>query len=220
MKIILTSIFLLLTSGCSGTVKSNADYPESWWKPFPEDEAHSWEILPQAAGPGEVILSKRTELGILSNFAPTPFKYDGKHYASLEGFWQMMKFPENEADPRASHPGLTWDHTRHEVSQMVGFEAKRAGSHASKNMKKMGINWVSFKNKRMTYRTPAKGEHCKLIVAATREKIRQNPKVKEILLKTGNLKLRADHKQKANTPPAWKYFEILMEIREIISDEN
>ena len=40
---------------------------------------------PQAAGPGEVILSKRNDLGILSNFAPTPFVYHGIRYASWKG---------------------------------------------------------------------------------------------------------------------------------------
>jgi hypothetical protein len=55
-----------------------------------------WEVLPQEAGPGEVILSKRHELGLLSNFAPTPFTFRGRRYASLEGFWQMMLYPESE----------------------------------------------------------------------------------------------------------------------------
>jgi hypothetical protein len=40
-------------------------YPAAWWAPVPRESAASWEILPQDAGPGEVILSKRTELGIL-----------------------------------------------------------------------------------------------------------------------------------------------------------
>ena len=68
-------------------------YPAHWWTPVPKEGAPSWEILPQEAGPGEVILSKRHELGLLSNFAPTPFTFRGKRYASLEGFWQMMLYP-------------------------------------------------------------------------------------------------------------------------------
>ena len=60
---------------------------------------------------GEVILSKRNELGLLSNFAATPFTFKGKRYASLEGFWQMMKYPEGPADPRAKFPGLEWKYT-------------------------------------------------------------------------------------------------------------
>src|SRR5215510_302711 len=63
-------------------------YPSHWWTPVSADGAPSWEILPQEAGPGEVILSKRHELGLLSNFAATPFVFHGKRYASVEGFWQ------------------------------------------------------------------------------------------------------------------------------------
>src|SRR3954470_17378753 len=53
-------------------------YPAHWWTPASKDGAPSWEILPQEAGPGEVILSKRHELGLLSNFAATPFTLHGK----------------------------------------------------------------------------------------------------------------------------------------------
>ncbi|HME09543.1 MAG TPA: hypothetical protein VKG25_20965, partial [Bryobacteraceae bacterium] len=76
-------------------------YPAHWWTPIPENEKAVWEILPQAAKPGEVILSKRNELGILSNFAATPFTFRNHRYASVEGFWQMMLYPEGPRDPRA-----------------------------------------------------------------------------------------------------------------------
>src|SRR5262245_46045240 len=93
-------------------------YPEHWWTPISKEGAPSWEILPQEAGPGEVILSKRHELGLLSNFAPTPFTYRGKRYASLEGFWQMMLYPESARDPRAKYPGLEWKYSREQVAGM------------------------------------------------------------------------------------------------------
>jgi predicted NAD-dependent protein-ADP-ribosyltransferase YbiA (DUF1768 family) len=188
-------------------------YPEHWWKPVPESEKASWEILPQAAKPGEVILSKRNELGVLSNFAPTPFTFHGKRYASVEGFWQMMLYPEGPDDPRAKAPGITWPHTREQVAQMTAFEAKDAGTVAEKNMRTMGIDWITFEGKRMPYRSLAKGEHYRLIVGAMRAKLEQNPKVREILLATGNLILRPDHIQEANAPPEWRYFEIWMDIR-------
>ena len=94
-------------------------YPAHWWEAVPESEKAWWEILPQAAGPGEVILSKRNELGLLSNFAATPFAFRGRHYASLEGLWQGMKYPERPDDPRATHPGLTWAHTRQACSATI-----------------------------------------------------------------------------------------------------
>ncbi|MBX7184640.1 MAG: NADAR family protein [Vicinamibacteria bacterium] len=189
-------------------------FPAHWWAPVSRAGAPDWEILPQEAGPGEVILSKRHELGLLSNFAPTPFTFRGTRYASLEGFWQMMLFPEDAKDPRSTFPGLKWAHTRAEVAQMTAFEAKAAGTLAEENMARMGITWVTFEGRRMEYRPTAPGEHYRLIVAATWEKVKQNPRVKEVLLSTGDLVLRPDHHQEPNAPAAWRYFEILTEIRD------
>jgi predicted NAD-dependent protein-ADP-ribosyltransferase YbiA (DUF1768 family) len=222
-------VAILWLAGCAGpghspapprTAEPSSRYPAQWWAPIPQAEAASWEILPQAAGPGEVILSKRNELGLLSNFAPTPFVFHGQCYASLEGFWQMMKYPEGPADPRATSPDITWQHTRAEVAEMVGFEAKAAGDLASQNMTILGIDWVSLEGRRMTYRTPERGEHYALIVAATREKVRQNPNVRAILLATGDLVLRPDHHQPPDAPPAWRYHEILMMIRAELRDST
>jgi len=189
------------------------DYPAAWWAPVPEELRQWWEVLPQAAGPGAVILSKRNELGILSNFAPTPFVVRGRSYASVEGLWQSLLYPEGPEDPRARAPGLAWRYSRAEVERMTAFEAKAAGELAEANMAKLGINWVSFAGRRLPYRTPEKGEHYALIVAAMRAKLEQNPEVRRILLATGDLVLRPDHAQEPNAPPAWRYCEIWMEIR-------
>jgi predicted NAD-dependent protein-ADP-ribosyltransferase YbiA (DUF1768 family) len=189
-------------------------YPARWWAPEPKEGAPSWEILPQEAGPGEVILSKRhADLGLLSNFAATPFEYHGKKYASVEGFWQMMKFPEGPDDPRAKFAGLKWDHTRDEVAQMTAFDAKRAGDQGSENMKKMGINWVSFAGQQIEYKPAQPGEHYKIIVEAMKAKVQQNPNVKAALLSTGDLVLKPDHHQEPGAVAAWNYNEILMQIR-------
>ena len=48
----------------SATLALAQNYPAHWWTPVPEENKPNWEILPQAAKPGEVILSKRNELGI------------------------------------------------------------------------------------------------------------------------------------------------------------
>ena len=188
----------------------------------------AWEILPQDAKPGEVILSKRNELGILSNFAATLFEYRGKRYASVEGFWQMMLYPEGPDDPRAKSAAVTWPHTREQVAQMVAFEAKAAGDVGEKNMRKLGIDWVTFEGQRLEYRSKnwvtfegkrAKagskphGEHYRLIFEAMRAKLEQNPKVEEILLSTGDLILRPDHITDPNEPDEWRYFDMWMRIR-------
>jgi predicted NAD-dependent protein-ADP-ribosyltransferase YbiA (DUF1768 family) len=201
------------TQSAANLLAARTNYPAHWWAPVPTNGAPAWEILPQAAAPGEVILSKRNELGLLSNFAPTPFTFHGKSYASLEGFWQMMKYPEATNDPRATFSGLSWTYTREQVAQLTSFQAKHAGDLASANMKTMGIDWVTLEGKRMEYHAAGKREFYKLIVAATRDKVRQNPDVQKVLLATGDLILKPDHYQETNAPPAWHYFEILMQIR-------
>ncbi len=205
-------------ASCSVGILSprNPRYPAHWWTPVIDPKKPEWEILPQEAGPGEVILSKRNELGLLSNFAPTPFVFHGLRYASLEGFWQMMKYPEGPGDPRAKFPGLEWKYKRAQVAQMVAFEANHAGTLASENMTKMGIIWVSFEGKHFEYKPDVPGEHYKLIVAATWEKVKQNPEVKRVLLSTGDLILKPDHHQEPNAPAAWRYFEILTQIRTVL----
>ena len=217
--VVLARCCLLLTSlainafADSPTITRDPKYPAHWWTPVPKKGAPTWEILPQEAGPGEVILSKRNELGLLSNFAPTPFTFRGKRYASLEGFWQMRKYPEDTNDLRATFPDLEWKLTREQVGQLTAFDAKHAGSAADANMKKMGITWITFEGKRMEPRSATPGEYYKLIVEATREKVRQNPEVQKVLLATGDLILKPDHHQEPDAPAAWRYYEILTTIR-------
>jgi predicted NAD-dependent protein-ADP-ribosyltransferase YbiA (DUF1768 family) len=203
----------------STTPLPDSRYPAHWWKPVPREQAASWEILPQEAGPGEVILSKRNELGLMSNFAATTFTLDGATYPSLEGFWQMMLYPEGPNDPRATTSGVTWKYTREQVSQMVGFEANAAGQLALDNMKKMGINWVTYKGRKMDYYVPTKNDHYDLIVRATRAKLAQNPEVRRVLLATGDLVLRPDHHQPADAPPSWHYFDIYMQLRKELQQQ-
>lgn len=188
-------------------------YPAHWFEPINDPHKPAWKILPQEAGLGEVILSKRNELGLLSNFAATPFVFDERRYASLEGFWQMMLYPEDKNDPRAKFPGIGWRFTREQVGQMTGFEAKEAGTLAEENMKNMGIGWVTYAGKRFDYRPAEPGEHYWFIVQATRAKVEQNPEVKRVLLATGDLILKPDHHTEPNAPAAWKYYEILTQIR-------
>ena len=98
-----------------------------------------------------------------------------------------MKFPEGLDDLRAKFSGLDWPYTRAQVEQMSSFEAKRAGDIGSANMKKMGINWVTFEGRQMEYRPAQPGEHYRLILEATRAKVSQNRQVRKVLLATGNL---------------------------------
>jgi hypothetical protein len=229
LAVVALNVCAIFATGCGPETKTSSTahsasrdprYPAHWWAPVSQEGAPEWEILPQAAGPGEVILSKRHELGLLSNFAATPFTFRGKQYASLEGFWQMMKYPEGPDDPRAKFPGLDWKYTRDGVAQLTAFEAKRAGDLASRNMKQMGIDWVTFEGRQFAYRPAEPGEHYRLIVEATREKVMQNPRVQEVLLATGDLILRPDHHQEPGAPAAWRYYEILTKIRNELQQDR
>ena len=197
----------------AGISSNHAQYPAVWFAAVNDPNKPSWEILPQDAKPGEVILSKRNELGILSNFAATPFELYGKRYASVEGFWQMMLYPEGASDERAKEKSTEWKVTREQVARMSAFEAKSAGTLAEENMKRLGIDWCTFEGKRFLYRSATPGEHYRLIVAAMRAKLEQNPEVKRILLATGDLILKPDHQGEIDPPPEWKYHEIWMQMR-------
>jgi predicted NAD-dependent protein-ADP-ribosyltransferase YbiA (DUF1768 family) len=223
-KLLSLSVLVAAASGCStpaphpsaATSAPAKRFPSHWWAPVPKLGAPSWEVLPHEAKDGEVILSKRHELGILSNFAATPFVLDGERYASVEGFWQMMLYPESESDPRAitaKSKGLRYPHTRAEVAQMVAFEAKKAGSEAEKLMREMGIDWASYRGERFQYRSEVRGKHYELILRAMRAKLEQNPKVWEVLASTKNLVLKPDHHGEAGAPDEWKYNEIWMQLR-------
>ena len=103
----------------------------------------SYGCCPHKAATVSRILSKRHELGLLSNFAPTPFTFHGRRYASLEGFWQMMLYPEGPDAPRAKFPGIAWKHSRDEVAQMTraarGLTVERRTSFAAMIVGSLGM---------------------------------------------------------------------------------
>ena len=96
---------------------------------------------------------------------------------------------------------------------MTAWDAKNAGDFAFENMKKMSIDWVTFEGRRMPYLSKTKGEHYRIILEAMRAKLEQNPKVREVLLSTGDLVLRPDHYQEEDPPAEWFYFDIWMQFR-------
>ncbi len=206
----------LLIAGCIHASPAPTDsYPDVWWQPVPESDLKGWEIPPQAAdrSKGEVILSKRNELGQFSNLAAAPFVMDGVKYASVEGLWQGMKYPENANDERLKDPSVVWPYTREQVYAMSDFESKAAGDLANANMKKLGIKWITYKGKKVEYNGSGVQRHYQIILKASRAKIAQNPNLKKLLLSTGDLKFFPDHTQQPNPNPAYLYHEIYMKIR-------
>lgn len=210
-KILALSFVLFSLSSYAG------DYPKHWWKKIDDPNKPSWEILPHEAGPGELVLSKRNELGIFSNFGHAPFELYGDRYASIEGLWQMMKYPD-PTDPNDKRNTIIDEYplTRAEVMMMHGFESKDAGNAAGKIMKKYLFNWVTFKHKKFNYKDNAEGSklHYKIISRAIEEKVKQNPEILKLLMKTKGLKLIPDHTQDPSSPPSYFYHKILMKIRD------
>jgi predicted NAD-dependent protein-ADP-ribosyltransferase YbiA (DUF1768 family) len=214
--LLLLSCFVSFLSCVHANIEETQSYPQIWWAHIDPATAPAWEILPQMASQqkNEVILSKRNELGILSNFADTPFIFRGQKYQSIEGLWQGMKYPENDQDPRIQ-AGVLWPLTRLQVMEQSGFQAKDSGKIANENMKKLGIKWITFEGERIEYNSSDMGKqrHYEIILAAMREKLDQNPLVKSVLLKTGTLKLLPDHDQGLHPAPAYLYANIWMDLR-------
>lgn len=185
---------------------------KTWWDKIEDPGKPEWEILPHEAKNGEVILSKRNELGLLSNLAATPFTLDGIDYASVEALWQECKLPDPElpGDPRTS---LSFPCDRATMRGLHGLESKRLGDRCSLVMKENGIAWISHRGERWVYPENERGAFYRLIRRAMEAKLAQNPAVRDILRETGNLILKPDHHVVGPLSPAHRYDEIWMELR-------
>jgi len=207
---------LLSISILAKLANASENYPSQWWKPFPRDQAASWEVLPQDAGAGEVVLSKRGELGVFSNLGEAWFDFEGVRYASVEALWQSMKYPDPQwpQDPRHGHSA--WPMDRQQVYLLSMWAAKTAGDQANEIMKNEKFTLVSYKGHAFDYKDMAEGSefHYNLIFAATVEKIMQNPELKQLLLKTKGLILIPDHHVANGKPKSYYYNKILMQIRD------
>ena len=203
-----------------GQAVASPGYPAHWWKVVPEKERKgSWEILPHEAKQGELILSKRNELGQFSNLSSSPFVFEGVSYASIEALWQMMKYPDPNLknDPRLDF-SEEYPYSREQVKKLSGFPSKKAGSAANKVNKANGIHWINYKNQVFNYKDYSTGSslHYKIIFKAIGEKLRQNPHLIDLLVKTKGLLLKPDHTMKQLVPPSYEYHNILMLYRDRI----
>ncbi len=97
----------------------------------------------------------------LSNFADRPFTLDGRQYASVEAFYQGLKWPD--AAKRA------------EVAVLTGKEAKYSAREAPKSQ--------TFEYEGQTYKLGSP-EHHQLMKRAIRESLEQNPEVMKDFVET------------------------------------
>ena len=138
--------------------------------------------------------------GLLSNFAPTPFKIDGVHFGSVEAFVQCIKYPP-DSPSRAAINKL--EH---------GPEAKRQGREANrwidKAIRQDKVALVYWASKTIPFGSP---DHHKLIGRAIRAKFKVTPDAREALLETGDAELKIDHRERANTSLPGKIFCKILE---------
>ncbi|MFA6236865.1 MAG: hypothetical protein WC635_06010 [Bacteriovorax sp.] len=214
--ILIILLFVFSLSSCAHS--ANANYPADWWTEIPRSEAKDWEILPQDAKPGEVILSKRTELGVFSNLSHSPFVLDGVKYNSIEGLWQGMKYPDPDLLDDERFKETNWPHKREEVYLLSSWDSKSAGDLANKIYKANKFSLINYKDHKFNYNDGRAGSafHLDLITKAITGKINQNPAIKKLLIQTKGLILKPDHKMKEDSLGSYKYHEILMKIRDEI----
>jgi predicted NAD-dependent protein-ADP-ribosyltransferase YbiA (DUF1768 family) len=132
-----------------------------------------------------------TPLRLISNFAHTPFILDGSSYASIEGFWQGLKFPE--------------DTDRRRLAALYGSEAKDAGFYAPASEE---LNYRGRKVRIGTW------EHRQLMERACDAKFQQNEKAAAALRMTSKRPLVHRTKPDSKTIPGVIMAEIWMRIRD------
>ncbi len=188
-------LIIFFLTGCAIQTK----YPPHWW---PEGASKN----------NELILTDANELGVLLNLSSSPFWFNKKRYESIEGFWQMMKFP----DPDLNHDPRTkkiFPFTREEVANMSGAKAQEAGKQADLLLKELNVNWVSFEGKKMVYCSNVQSDLYYLLKEAMVKKYRYNQAVRKILKATGNLTLRTEIDLQECQGPEWNTGLLWMKIR-------
>jgi predicted NAD-dependent protein-ADP-ribosyltransferase YbiA (DUF1768 family) len=126
---------------------------------------------------------------LLSNFAATPFELDGRAYASVESFWQALKFDGVD---------------RREVALLDGPKAQRRGQE-----KGYGAT-VRYEGRDIAV---GGWEHWELMERACTAKFEQNEEAREALLATGNRTLTHRMRRDSKTIPGAIMADIWMKIR-------
>lgn len=135
---------------------------------------------------------------LLSNLAHTPFSLDGRQYASVEAFWQWLKYASEEE--------------RQKIASLSGIESKKIWNNSN--------NTKSFEYNGKTYIVWS-DEHQSLMRRAIRAKLEQNSNVLSLLLSTGNIPIIHDPKKKdgtsypdSTTIPAKIFTQIFIDLRD------
>jgi predicted NAD-dependent protein-ADP-ribosyltransferase YbiA (DUF1768 family) len=126
---------------------------------------------------------------LIGNFAATPFALDGRAYASVESFWQGLKFDGLE---------------RRRVAELSGPAARHAGDEKGYGAK------VSYEGSSIAVGTR---DHWDLMERACRAKFAQNADARAALLATSDRPLVHRTRHDSRTIPGAIMAEIWMKLR-------
>jgi predicted NAD-dependent protein-ADP-ribosyltransferase YbiA (DUF1768 family) len=133
----------------------------------------------------------RKPLDLISNVAATRFELDGEDYASVEGFWQGLKFADLAE--------------RRRVAALSGSEAKDAGGQAPAS------DLILYGDEVIRTGT---WNHWRLMERACEAKFGQHERARAALLSTGERPLIHQMRQDSRTIPGVIMAQIWMRIRE------
>lgn len=127
---------------------------------------------------------------LISNLAPTPFEYCGRHYGSIEAFWQGLKHPDEESRAR--------------IAPLDGLPARDAGRDAPP------ADVIGFESRAVRVGT---FDHWSLMERACRAKFEQHDAARAALLATAPRPLTHKVRRDSRTIPGVIMAEIWMRIR-------
>jgi predicted NAD-dependent protein-ADP-ribosyltransferase YbiA (DUF1768 family) len=131
-----------------------------------------------------------TSIQLISNFARTPFSLDGRGYASVEAFWQGLKFPE--------------DSRRLAIASLSGQDARLARNGAPDS------TVVEYGGRQVVVGT---WDHWQLMLRACRAKFTQHADARRALLSTGDRPLMHRTRKDSRTIPGVVMADIWMRVR-------
>jgi predicted NAD-dependent protein-ADP-ribosyltransferase YbiA (DUF1768 family) len=131
------------------------------------------------------------QIQLISNFASTSFELDGQRYASVESFWQGLKFPDK--------------FQRAQLALLEGHAARKAGEQA--------VESHTFEYGGRTIRRGT-ADHWDLMLAACRAKFDQQKEAREALLQTGSRPLVHKTRRDSRNIPGVIMAGIWMAIRD------
>ena len=133
-------------------------------------------------------------LRLISNLAHAPFELDGNAYASVEAFWQGLKFPDAER--------------RRQISRLHGLEARSAGFDAEAS------DTLIYSGRTIRVGT---SDHWHLMYLACRAKFSQHEQARAALVGTGDRPLLHKTRRDSRTIPGVVVADIWMRIRRTLA---